>query len=130
MRHLIHKIVVWYLRRCAGAFHAYPYGPTGRYVVLMTDWQYHIWKQVESRRLRQLRKDDLCPACTHFRYHDGHGPLEVLEAVLNDCAGIYSVGEISTMILTPPISVAIKAMADIQKSTGCYGSIFVDEMKE
>lgn len=40
MRHAIHKIICWYLRRCAGAFHCYNYGETGRYVVLMDEGQY------------------------------------------------------------------------------------------
>ena len=40
MRHAIHKIICWYLRRCAGAFHCYNYGDTGRYVVLMDEGQY------------------------------------------------------------------------------------------
>ena len=41
MRHLLHKAICWYLRRCSGAFHCYNYGATGRYVVLMGDRQYH-----------------------------------------------------------------------------------------
>ena len=41
MRHTIHKLICWYLRRCAGAFHCYHYGTTGRYVVLMNDNEYH-----------------------------------------------------------------------------------------
>jgi hypothetical protein len=40
MRHAIHKLICWYLRRCAGAFHCYNYGKTGRYAVLMTERQY------------------------------------------------------------------------------------------
>jgi hypothetical protein len=40
MRHLLHKAICWYLRRAGGAFHCYNYGPTGRYVVLMTEDQY------------------------------------------------------------------------------------------
>lgn len=40
MRHLIHKVICWYLRRCGGAFHCYPYGERGRYVVLMDEQQY------------------------------------------------------------------------------------------
>lgn len=38
----IHGAICWYLRQCSGAFHYKPYGPDGRYVVLMTDKQYHI----------------------------------------------------------------------------------------
>lgn len=40
MRHAIHKLICWYLRRSGGAFHCYNYGATGRYVVLMQEWQY------------------------------------------------------------------------------------------
>lgn len=41
LRHLIHKLIAWYLRRVGGACHVYPYGPQGRYIVLMTDREYH-----------------------------------------------------------------------------------------
>ncbi len=41
MRRQLHRFIVWYLRRCAGAFHFFPYGPKGRYVVLMNETQYH-----------------------------------------------------------------------------------------
>ena len=41
MRRLIHAAIVRYLRRCAGAFHHFPYGPRGRYVVLMNEDQFH-----------------------------------------------------------------------------------------
>lgn len=40
MRHLLHKAICWYLKRCAGVFHCYTYGEAGCYVVLMTDEQY------------------------------------------------------------------------------------------
>lgn len=50
MRHLIHKLIVWYLRKCAGVFHAYPYGRSGRYVMLMTDEQYHQWTSLEWKK--------------------------------------------------------------------------------
>ena len=53
MRHLLHKAICWYLRRCAGAFHCYNYGETGRYVVLMTDEQYHIHQKSE-RVVREI----------------------------------------------------------------------------
>ena len=43
MRGPIHRVIVWYLRRCAGAFHMFPYGPEGRYVVLMNEDQYHYY---------------------------------------------------------------------------------------
>lgn len=38
---MLHRFIVWYLRRCAGAFHCFPYGVSGRYVVLMDDDMYH-----------------------------------------------------------------------------------------
>jgi len=41
MRKIIHWLIVWYLRKCWGAFHAFPYGEQGRYVVLMNEKQYH-----------------------------------------------------------------------------------------
>lgn len=41
MRHAIHKIICWYLKRCGGAFHCYNYGPNGRYAVMMNERQYH-----------------------------------------------------------------------------------------
>jgi hypothetical protein len=37
----LHGAICWYLRRCAGAFHHMQYGPDGKYVVLMSDEQYH-----------------------------------------------------------------------------------------
>lgn len=44
MRRIIHKLIQWYLRRCGGAFHTSPYGPKGRYVVLMNEDQYHWFR--------------------------------------------------------------------------------------
>ena len=38
---LPHNFVCWYLRKCGNAFHNYPYGPNGRYAVLMNERQYH-----------------------------------------------------------------------------------------
>lgn len=49
MTHLLHKAIVWYLRRCGAAFHCFPYGPEGRYVVLMTEGQFHRWKIYEGQ---------------------------------------------------------------------------------
>ena len=48
MRHAIHKLICWYLRRCAGAFHCYNYGETGRYVVLMNEGQYADYQREQS----------------------------------------------------------------------------------
>lgn len=44
MKRMIHRMICWYLRSCGGAFHSYPYGPQGRYVVLMDEGQYHEYK--------------------------------------------------------------------------------------
>jgi len=40
IRTIIHRTICWYLRRSGGAFHTYPYGKDGRYVVIMTDEKY------------------------------------------------------------------------------------------
>lgn len=48
MKHALHKAIVWYLRRCAGAFHCFRYGPMGRYVVLMNERQFHEYKRIEN----------------------------------------------------------------------------------
>jgi hypothetical protein len=63
MRHAIHKLICWYLRRCAGAFHCYNYGKTGRYVVLMTDDQFHVHQKSE-RVVRDI-------LIAHGSYGDG-----------------------------------------------------------
>ena len=63
MRHTIHKLICWYLRRCGGAFHCYNYGATGRYVVLMTDEQYDIHQKSE-RVVREI-------LIAHGSYGDG-----------------------------------------------------------
>jgi hypothetical protein len=49
MKHALHKLIVWYLRRCGGAFHCYPYGERGRYAVLMTERQYHRYTQIAEQ---------------------------------------------------------------------------------
>ena len=69
MRHLLHKAICWYLRRCAGAFHCYNYGATGCYVVLMTDEQYHVHQKSE-RVVREI-------LIAHGSYGDG-GNLDKL----------------------------------------------------
>lgn len=43
---LVHGLIGWYLRRCGGAFHRNAYGPAGRYVVEMTERQYHRYTHV------------------------------------------------------------------------------------
>lgn len=41
MKHILHKLIYWYVeRRCGGALHCYEYGPRGRYVEAMTDIEY------------------------------------------------------------------------------------------
>jgi hypothetical protein len=45
IRHLVHGLVAWYLKR-NGTFHVYPYGPDGRYVVLMSESEYHQWCEI------------------------------------------------------------------------------------
>ena len=55
MRRLIHALIVAYLRRCYGAFHHFPYGPQGRYVVLMREDEYDALERVRlARRGRGL----------------------------------------------------------------------------
>jgi hypothetical protein len=63
MRHLLHKAICWYLRRCGGAFHCYEYGQNGRYVKLMTDAQYSA-----SERMERALRDILI---AHGSYGDG-----------------------------------------------------------
>lgn len=53
MRHALHKIIVAYLRRCGGAFHCYPYGPKGRYVVLMNESQYGNYEKVRLTHTKE-----------------------------------------------------------------------------
>lgn len=44
IRKLIHRAICWYLGKCGNAFHTYPYGEQGRYVVLMTEANYQNFK--------------------------------------------------------------------------------------
>ena len=79
MRHLLHKAICWYLRRCAGAFHCYNYGEAGRYVVLMNDDQYHVHQKTE-RVVREIlatggramigHNDKLSHAMTTGKHHE------------------------------------------------------------
>lgn len=48
IRSLLHRFIAWYLGR-NGAFHVYPYGPEGRYAVLMTEPEYHLWCEQNGR---------------------------------------------------------------------------------
>lgn len=63
MRHLLHKAICWYLRRCGGAFHCYNYGPEGRYVKLMTESEY-AQNAKQDRVLREI-------LISHGSYGDG-----------------------------------------------------------
>jgi hypothetical protein len=45
----IHTLILWYLARCGGAFHTNPYGQAGRYVVAMSDEQYHYYKELAEK---------------------------------------------------------------------------------
>ena len=49
MRGLLHRFIVWYLRRCGGVFHTFPYGFHGRYVVVMNEDQYRRFMGEEDR---------------------------------------------------------------------------------
>lgn len=69
MRHLLHKAICWYLRKCDGAFHCYPYGPDGRYVKLMTESEYANHAKME-RVMREI-------LISHGMYGDG-GNLDQL----------------------------------------------------
>jgi len=44
-----HRLIVRYLRRCGSAFHHNPYGERGRYVVLMTEGEYHRFQKREPK---------------------------------------------------------------------------------
>jgi hypothetical protein len=46
----LHSVIVnfisWYLRnKCGYAVHSYPYGKRGRYIVMMTENQYHDFRE-------------------------------------------------------------------------------------
>lgn len=46
VRKIIHRAICMYLNKfCGGAFHSYPYGKDGRYVVLMSEKQYGNYKE-------------------------------------------------------------------------------------
>lgn len=46
IRKHIHKFIVWYLRKCAGAFHHDKYGENGVYVAVMSDAKYHEYQKL------------------------------------------------------------------------------------
>jgi len=49
IRRIIHRLIERYLRRCGGSFHTRPYGACGRYVVLMTEEEYHYFQEYRHR---------------------------------------------------------------------------------
>lgn len=50
MRRIIHLLIMAYLQRSGGAFHTRPYGPDGRYVVVMNESEYHEHRHSEEWR--------------------------------------------------------------------------------
>lgn len=48
LRHLLHRAIVRYLRSCGGTFHAFPYGKAGAYVTVMTDEEYHRFRNPDA----------------------------------------------------------------------------------
>jgi hypothetical protein len=46
IRKHIHRLIVWYIKRCGGAFHHGKYGDNGRYVALMSDRKYHEYTKL------------------------------------------------------------------------------------
>lgn len=65
MRSMLHKFYRWYLDRiCGGSHHTGPYGENGRYIVLMTERQYHRYSHLSrscdpgERLLAQVRNED------------------------------------------------------------------------
>lgn len=45
IRSFIHGFISWYLNRVGRAFHVHPWGIRGRYVVIMTESQYHEFRE-------------------------------------------------------------------------------------
>lgn len=41
-----HAFIVWYLRKCGGAFHHNRYGVNGIYVAMMSDATYHEYTKL------------------------------------------------------------------------------------
>lgn len=46
IRRHVHSFIVWYLKKCAGAFHHGSYGENGVYVVVMNDEKYSDYKKL------------------------------------------------------------------------------------
>lgn len=46
LHHYIVKFILWYLtKKCGGASHVRKYGVDGRYLVVMSDLEYHSFKE-------------------------------------------------------------------------------------
>lgn len=56
IKNIWHKIIVKYLEYCAGAFHCFPYGAGGRYVVLMMETEYFRYKNSTTVGPSALRR--------------------------------------------------------------------------
>lgn len=41
----IHRVIVWYVGKCGGGFHTFPYGERGKYTLSMSDKEYHEYKE-------------------------------------------------------------------------------------
>jgi len=49
IRKYLHHFIARYIKRCGGAFHTYPYGENGRYVVIMNEEEYHLYQNPKSK---------------------------------------------------------------------------------
>lgn len=72
MRNIIHRAIVWYLRNCGGAFHCFPYGSGGRYIVLMGEESYAVYNGTISHEVDRRRLDCLETSSGVF-YNDRYG---------------------------------------------------------
>ena len=55
IKRLIHKFIVWYLRRSGGAFHHGPYG-SGCYIAVLTEKQWHWRNELPMPVLDPIRE--------------------------------------------------------------------------
>lgn len=75
-RHVIHKLIIWYLGKCAGAFHSGPFndygkeGKGGQYVVAMNDDTYHHFTVLADNR----KKDEFHKMVWLLRDNDVYVP--------------------------------------------------------
>jgi len=56
-RRTVHNLIRRHLVGCAGVFHIGHYGLSGQYVVLMTDAEYHLWKNGRRPGLVNIYRD-------------------------------------------------------------------------